>query len=517
WLGLALGAAALSKLSGLVGVAVALAFMGLRWLYSRESRALISLSTSGVLAALVAGWWYVRNWLLLGDPLGWSAMLPATGDMLRRQPLSFVAAAADLLERGYTGLAVFGWANLQVHWLWYWLGLVAAGWGSVGLLLLGWTAIRQPAKIRANPYTLDCLLLVVWALAFMASLTRWVEVNTAADQWRLLFPAYPALVILLVLGWRRLVRGAERLLAGIPAGLLALNIGALALVVLPAYRGPKVYAGKPEHPMDIRFGDTLQLVGYNTAQPLDAKPGDAVEIDLLWRRTGPLSKDYATDVATVDARGQLTWKEQTIPDEGRAPMTAWPVGATIVDRHRVRARPEMVGSQTLLVSVLDPVPPGNHLPANGGDGSRLPNDSATLGHFVVLPASVAAPQVKDSVSFQDHLELVGHTVVQDRELLRVTLNWKADAPASKDYTVFVHLVAADGKQVAQSDGQPGGGAFPTSLLAAGAEVPDLHILDVTQAPPEDYRLEVGLYDLASGARLSTVRGDSSVTIPIRLT
>jgi hypothetical protein len=198
-------------------------------------------------------------------------------------------------------------------------------------------------------------------------------------------------------------------------------------------------------------------------------------------------------------------------------MTAWPLGATILDRHRIRVRPDMLGSQTLLLSVLDPVPPGDHLPATARDGSRLPNDTATLRHFVVLPGSVAAPQAIDGVTFQDHLQLTGHTIVQDRELLRVTLNWKASAPASKDYTVFVHLVGTGGKQLAQSDGQPGGGAFPTSLLTAGAEVPDVHILDVTQAQPGDYRLEVGLYDLATGARLATTRGDSSLSFPVRLT
>jgi hypothetical protein len=70
--------------------------------------------------------------------------------------------------------------------------------------------------------------------------------------------------------------------------------------------------------------------------------------------------------------------------------------------------------------------------------------------------------------------------------------------------------------VAQNDGQPGSGAFPTSLLAAGLEVADTHTLDVGGLVPGDYRLEVGLYDLASGARLATDKGETSVSLPIRL-
>ena len=125
-----------------------------------------------------------------------------------------------------------------------------------------------------------------------------------------------------------------------------------------------------------------------------------------------------------------------------------------------------------------------------------------------------SPASRDAVAFQDHLELSGHTVEQVGGQLRVTLDWKSSARPSKDYTVFVHLVAPDGKQVAQHDSQPGGGAFPTSLLGAGIEVPDNHLLDVTSVPPGDYRLEIGLYELATGARLPTERGETSVSVPV---
>jgi hypothetical protein len=530
-LGLALGAAALSKLSGLGAAAVALGFMLLRTVAAptpspaaagegtlsgrqsgdgrRSIEYLADLLAAGAMAACVAGWWYVRNWLALGDPLGWNAMLPATGAMLRDPPLSFGAAALDLLGRWYTGLAVFGWTNVRVPWVWYWLFLMLAGWAMVGTIL----ALRKALAKRW--FDLEHLLLVLWPLAFFVSLSRWVEVNTASDQWRLLFPAYPALAILGVTGLLRLLRGAWQILLAVPSALLALNVAAIAATLVPVYAGPRVYAGPIEHPLEVKFGDALELAGYSTPAPAGARLGDTVTFDLYWRALAPIPKNYAADLAAVDAGAHITWKEQSVPDEGRAPMPAWPTGQLIRDRHRLEARGAMAGAQTLLLSVIDPVPPGEHLPASTASGTRLRNDTATLGRFVVLTAKPVAA-VNDAVAFQDHLQLAGHSFDQSDGQLRVTLDWKASAPASKDYTVFVHMVAPNGQLVAQHDSQPAGGAFPTSLLAAGSEVPDPHVLDVSRLPAGTYQLEIGLYDLASGARLPTEKGDSSYALPVTL-
>ncbi len=512
-LGVALGAAALSKLSGLAAVGIALAFMTVHAVRLRRAKAPGAFGDVGLaagLAVVVAGWWYVRNWALLGDPLGWSAMLPATGAMLRQVPLDFHSAVVRLLERWYTGLAVFGWANLPVHWFWYWLSAVVGGWGVLGGILV---AVR---RLAVNGLKLQHWLVLLWPVGFFVALARWVEINTAADQWRLLFPAYPALALIATAGLYRLVRRQSGLLVAIPCLLLVLNVGAIALLVRPAYAPLGPYSGAIEHPTEVRFGEALQLVGYGTPARLHSKPGDTVEVDLFWRALAPIPKDYATDVAAVDALSRLTWKEQSVPDEGRAPMTAWQPGQVVRDRHRIRVRPDMLGAQTLLLSAIDPAPPGDHLPAIGGDGQRLANETVTLGRFLVLPVGLQAPAAEDGVRFKDNLQLSGHIIEQVGGQLRITLHWNASVPPSKDYTVFVHMVSPDGKQVAQHDAQPGGGAFPTSLLSGGVEVPDNHLLDVSALPAGNYRLEIGLYDLASGARLPTDRGDTSVVLPVTI-
>lgn len=75
------------------------------------------------------------------------------------------------------------------------------------------------------------------------------------------------------------------------------------------------------------------------------------------------------------------------------------------------------------------------------------------------------------------------------------------APDGRDYAVFVHLLDSAGELVTQSDGPPQGGAYPTSIWAAGEQVADARALALPgDLPPGEYTLFVGLYDPAGGAR-----------------
>ena len=72
-----------------------------------------------------------------------------------------------------------------------------------------------------------------------------------------------------------------------------------------------------------------------------------------------------------------------------------------------------------------------------------------------------------------------------------------------DYTVFVHLRdQLTGDAIAQGDGPPVDGWYPTSLWTAGEVVEDEHAVSLpAQVPSGTYDLVVGWYDLGSGARL----------------
>lgn len=127
------------------------------------------------------------------------------------------------------------------------------------------------------------------------------------------------------------------------------------------------------------------------------------------------------------------------------------------------------------------------------------------------------------------VRLAGYFLSPDRlkagQSLRLTLYWQAQRRMRSSYTVFVHLLDEDGLLRGQQDDVPGDGALPTTTWLEGEYVADEHQITLAEdASPGQYRLEVGLYERASGQRLNVldgqgrVQGDSvPLDIPIQVT
>jgi hypothetical protein len=79
--------------------------------------------------------------------------------------------------------------------------------------------------------------------------------------------------------------------------------------------------------------------------------------------------------------------------------------------------------------------------------------------------------------------------------------------------VFLHLLDAAGKLVAQTDGQPRAGDYPTSAWGAEDVVADPYRLDLPgDLRPGTYRLVTGMYLLQTGARLALPSGEDQVVL-----
>lgn len=121
--------------------------------------------------------------------------------------------------------------------------------------------------------------------------------------------------------------------------------------------------------------------------------------------------------------------------------------------------------------------------------------------------------------FGDLAELVGYalraTEFTAAEPLSLTLYWqKLEGTPSVNYLVFTHLLAPDGRLIAQHDGAPAGGTRPLDTWTPDETIVDVHPLafyDVGYVGPA--RIAVGLYDPAVG-RVPTTTGDDRVILPI---
>jgi hypothetical protein len=98
------------------------------------------------------------------------------------------------------------------------------------------------------------------------------------------------------------------------------------------------------------------------------------------------------------------------------------------------------------------------------------------------------------------------------EVVPVSLAWQANVPLKQNYKIFVHGFDAAGALVAQHDAQPLNDLRPMSSLPVGEEVVDHHGLALPATFSGSLRVEVGLYDPATGQRIRTADGRDGVEL-----
>ncbi len=137
--------------------------------------------------------------------------------------------------------------------------------------------------------------------------------------------------------------------------------------------------------------------------------------------------------------------------------------------------------------------------------------------FLAEPSPYPPPQVKgrSSYTLEEQAALVGYSLNSDvfrpGDALRLSLRWEGLTHIRRSYSVFVHLIGADGVRWAQSDGAPIKGFLPTTNWVAGETIRDVREMILPSGTPTGrYRLEVGMYDPDSLERLTAT--DKSGTV-----
>jgi hypothetical protein len=136
-------------------------------------------------------------------------------------------------------------------------------------------------------------------------------------------------------------------------------------------------------------------------------------------------------------------------------------------------------------------------------------DKVFIGPLKIAPSPPTPAELdalrRVGVRFGETFELVGYTLLRAGDTLNLTLYWRGIAKSNKDYTVFVHLLDAQGNVRAQRDAPPRDGAYPTSIWDVGEIVRDEYALELPRDwAAGEYRLAIGLYEYPSLARLPVV-------------
>lgn len=126
--------------------------------------------------------------------------------------------------------------------------------------------------------------------------------------------------------------------------------------------------------------------------------------------------------------------------------------------------------------------------------------------YIAFVTYVAEPVTEPSgflARLGEEIALVDYSVRSNGQGWQVQLEWQALAPPTESYTVFVHLRQGD-EIVAQDDGEPADGCYPTRLWRTGDRVVDTHQLVPPHDPKNEPRILTGLYIWSTKERLEVV-------------
>jgi hypothetical protein len=118
---------------------------------------------------------------------------------------------------------------------------------------------------------------------------------------------------------------------------------------------------------------------------------------------------------------------------------------------------------------------------------------------VIGPTVEKTPDRPLALAFGDAVKLMGYDVEPAMATaggtLAVKLYWQTQRKMVRNYTSFVHIVDADGTVLGQSDHQPGGVYYPTSLWRPGEVLADVHQIELKSPGRAPYSVIAGLYTM----------------------
>lgn len=520
--GCLLGASMLVKLSGLSLVPVVALALILRTRRSRDWRRVAGQAVRiyGT-AALVCGWWFVRNLALYGDPLGWQMFMRLYSHVARTGPYTRHAFMHEFLAQLWrTFWGAFGYMHITLpeitRYLWVLSGLAGIG------LVVGLLRSRSTPRVRSPEWAVAIAVL----LTLFVSSVRFSAAMVGAGHARYLFPAGVGIGALIIAGlngytvWRH-----QRAISIAVTTALAMYAVWLPLeFVLPKYAPPSTATAEQlgdARPVRVVFAGGVELFGYQTHSDL-AVPDRWLHVDLYWKAVGSPHErpDPLAHVQVTDDEGNVL-DAQTIWPVPSMPPSVWSDDAVYLSRVSLGMPGDRLpaGQVHLMVGAKDDE---GYLPARDLSGSYCEGTVVEIGSLLsvgtvtpVAPDTVVNPrdEVFGGVLALSGFELPAGTL-SPGTVVQVALYWHVLENPDADYTVFIHVLNDRGELVAQFDSPPGGGTAPTSGWRIGETLRDPYPLPLPPDLPEGtYSVRVGLYTWPALERLPvavhrSVIGDS---------
>ncbi len=519
-LGITLGLAALTKTStlglfGLAGLTIAYA----AWRTRRWQTFFLEGSLIIALAAATAGWWYVRNWQLYGDPLGLNVFIEILGRRARPASLLQLWGERVGFMQSYWGL--FGGVNIPMpDWVYDVLNALA-------IMSLAGISATLVLKTRREGTRLSAwmpiLLSLLWIAGVVVPLTlSWARI-TWSSQGRLVFSAISCISLWFAagLGYPLPERWGQRTTGIVVAFMAGLTFVAPFAWIGPRYCLPDTIAESGTGP-GIDFSErgqtspTLRLIDYYI-DTRTAQPGGMVSVTLVWESVAPTARNWSAFVHLEDSAEFLAGQRDTYPGLGLIATQDLEPGYRWSDTFVVPVQPAAYAPEILDVKVglYDWATCSTSV---GGCERMVTADGqeAVSVGAVDLQARATNTNVPNPVRFNfgDQMMLSGYQldrrIVRPGESMSLTLFWQGLQSMDTNYTISAQVLGPETRNYGQKDSWPLDGALPTSAWIPGLQVEDTMRLTIQPDTPSGvYNIQIVVYSAETSAieRLQIVTDD----------
>ncbi len=400
-------------------------------------------------------------------------------------------------------------------------------------LTLYWKAIEE----MANDYHLSFYLLdergESWAQRDFAPLegthptSDWAEGEVVRDQYRLpIPPGVPSGRYNLTLT----AYSREDLLPlpiysdGSPMPEDRVRLGTVEIAAL--FESPSLPALPIEEVLRADFSPCVALLGYGT-EGERLRGGEEIRLYLLWQAKEGC-QEATLVIQLIDCQGKV-WKEKRAPGlSTHYPLSSWREGEVVEGRYSLLLPANIpAGEARIRIGLQTAEGPLSYF--SGWQPWR--REWLEIARVQVEERehifSIPAVEIPLKIRVGSVASLLGYDLeglpspdqpftLAPGERLKLTLYWQAAGLTESSYTVFVHLIDGRNQIWGQKDALPQGGTRPTTSWVEGETIiDDYEVLVSEDAPPGEYRIEVGMYDAADGKRLP-VMGEGGESVGDRI-
>ena len=271
---------------------------------------------SGAITAVVAGWWYWRNWQLYGDPTGLNVFLDIVGRRAIQANVAQLWSERHSFTQSFWGF--FGGMNVpmsdNVYAMLNIVGLVAV------VSSLAFIAYRLARRTFPLMRWIIVGVTLIWPMVTFASYRRWTA-ETPASQGRLVFGALSSICLWMALGciWF-LPKPIRPVPIGAVATFLLLIAGTAPFVTIaPAYAVPETVEFDEGNPVaqftEPQSSGEISLLNAEVVSR-NVQPDSYVEVLTTWQIAESIQRDWSLFVHLVSPEGVILGQRDVYPGQG---------------------------------------------------------------------------------------------------------------------------------------------------------------------------------------------------------